>query len=346
MFRRQTTFAIVLLVTLSGVTCGAQSKEDEKASSAKAAAEPVVPEQGGRKRLWPRRVLAKPERLQEQSILKPQEVQVEEADVTPKASDLAEPRQTLIIRLENIPATEVAEAISQWSEAEEAATNQPAVSVVVMASKNRLLVTGAQKQLLAVQGIARELDKPAAQVRVRMAIVELTLEEESPSNHESAAKISTQDLEQAITDLRKQGSLKMVARGELLATDSLPASVHLGRRVPRITGSAVSSRGQTNTVSIENVGTIFGVSARVVDDEVVTLELDVEHSHIGPQEEGTPIASSDNGVVIRTSQIPTLTLQTTTSVPTGKTVLLAGMVQKTEQLWRKTLVLLQAEIVR
>ncbi len=141
-----------------------------------------------------------------------------------------------------------------------------------MASKNRLLVTGVEKQLLAVQGIARELDKPAAQVRVRMAIVELTLEDESPSAHESAESFSTQDLEQAITILRKQGNLKMVARGELLATDSLPASVHLGRRVPRITGSAVTSRGQTNTVSIENVGTIYVVSKKLLVDNAEWID--------------------------------------------------------------------------
>ena len=79
---------------------------------------------------------------------------------------------------------------------------------------------------------------------------------------------------------------------------------------------------------------------------MVTLELDVEHSHIGPKDEGTPIASSDTGVLLRASQVPTLTLQTTASVPSGKTIVLAGMVQKTEQVWRKTLVLPQPEIVR
>ena len=116
--------------------------------------------------------------------------------------------------------------------------------------------------------------------------------------------------------------------------------------MPRVTGTTVSSRGRANSVTLENVGTILGVTGRVTDDNVVTLEIDLERSHLGSEDEGTPVAVSEEGSVVRTPHVKTLTVQTTVSLASGQTVLLGGMVHQTDQRWGELLLLLQPEIIR
>ncbi len=78
----------------------------------------------------------------------------------------------------------------------------------------------------------------------------------------------------------------------------------------------------------------------------MTLEIDVERSHLGPEEEGTPIASVEGGSVIRAPEVRTLTMQTTVSLRSGRTVLLGGMVHQSPQRRGETLLLLRPEIIR
>ena len=90
----------------------------------------------------------------------------------------------------------------------------------------------------------------------------------------------------------------------------------------------------------------MGVTARIADEETVTLEIDLERSHLGPEEEGTPISTDAEGTVIRTPAIQTLVLQTTVSLRSGQTVRIGGMIYHTEQGWRELMLLLRPEIVR
>lgn len=90
----------------------------------------------------------------------------------------------------------------------------------------------------------------------------------------------------------------------------------------------------------------MGVTGRVADEDTVTLEIDLERSHLGPEEEGTPLATSADGNIIRTPAIQTLTLQTTVSLRSGQTVLIGGMVYQQDGQWRQLLLLLRPEIER
>ena len=106
-----------------------------------------------------------------------------------------------------------------------------------------------------------------------------------------------------------------------------------------------SSRGTSKQVEMENVGALLNVTSRVADSQTVTLELSLEYSYLGPDDEGTEIGKTDSGVPIRTPRVQTINLKTTVSATSGKTVLLGGIFRKSDHLWRKTVVLLQPDIL-
>lgn len=58
---------------------------------------------------------------------------------------------------------------------------------------------------------------------------------------------------------------------------------------------------------------------------MVTLELDLEDSRLGPVEEGTPVAVNSEGETIRTPHVETFVCQSTVRIANGETVKLAGM---------------------
>jgi type II secretory pathway component GspD/PulD (secretin) len=254
-------------------------------------------------------------------------------------------RSTIVLRLQHAPATDTANVIREWLKNEQAESDDPKVTVAVDAVSNSLLLRGMSEQLEDLQAILRELDRPVRQFRLQSLLAEVALPEDAQLGAGSITQeIVRGDLDQALADLEAQGELRIVARPELLVSDNQSAFLQLGQRVPRVTGTSVSNRGMTNSVSMENVGTILGVTGRVSDDQIITLEIDVEASYLGPEEEGTPVATTDQQVV-RTPTIHTCSVQTTVALKNGQTVLIGGMVYQGEQGCRQVLLLLRAEIV-
>jgi len=102
----------------------------------------------------------------------------------------------------------------------------------------------------------------------------------------------------------------------------------VGRREARVVGTHVSAGGRMNQVNLENVGTIVNVVPRVGPDRVVTLDLKVEDSRLGPLEEGTIVSAPSQGEPVRTPNVDTFTAQTTLRIPDGETLVLGGMVRQ------------------
>jgi type II secretory pathway component GspD/PulD (secretin) len=133
---------------------------------------------------------------------------------------------------------------------------------------------------------------------------------------EAATKASTEDL-------RRQ--MEVVACGELTAVDNQPAFIRLGRREARITATTTGAMGTTNAITFENVGTSLGLVSRVAADGTVFVQLDVSDSHLGPPEEGPPIAVPSKGETIRTPNTETFSTQTTLHLRDGQTLVAGGM---------------------
>ncbi len=140
----------------------------------------------------------------------------------------------------------------------------------------------------------------------------------------SASSDSVSILIRALQESRR---LEVLSRPQVRTLDNQSAFIQVGQRVPRITASNITEGGlQTNTVELENVGLILGVTPRISPDGMVVMEVDAEKSQLGPEEEGIPITVSLDGSVIRSPRIDTRTAQATVSAASGETIILGGLI--------------------
>jgi len=237
----------------------------------------------------------------------------------------------VVFRLRAIPAVEAANMLKQMFLMENGIEAQPAmvwkiamgqieagqIAIVPNVAGNSLLVSGPPKLVEEVGKLIDELDRPRVMVRIEIAIGEVG----------------------------EKGKLEVLSRAELTTLDNQSARLQMGRREPRVVGRTVTSKGTANNVTMENVGTQLSFTPRVGPDDVVTLELDVEDSRLGPEEEGVVIATDSTGETLRTPSTRTLVCESTLSIPSGETVTLAGMGRGGES-EKKRVVLVKAEVVK
>jgi len=130
--------------------------------------------------------------------------------------------------------------------------------------------------------------------------------------------------------LRESRRIDVLSRPQIMTLDNQPAFIQVGQRVPRITGTTINQFSQVNTIDLENVGLILGVTPRISPEGMVVMEIDAEKSNLGPDAEGIPISISSTGDVIRSPRINTTRAQTTVSAADGQTIVLGGLITKEE----------------
>lgn len=158
---------------------------------------------------------------------------------------------------------------------------------------------------------------------------------------------SSRNVSALLRALQESRRLEILSRPQIRSLDNQPAYIQVGQRVPRIIGSTVNQNGQTNTVALENVGLIMGVTPRISPDGTVVMEVDAEKSQLGPESEGIPVSVSSDGTIIRSPRIDTTTAQTTVSAASGETIVLGGLITKsTQEVHRKVPWLGDVPIVR
>jgi type II secretory pathway component GspD/PulD (secretin) len=249
------------------------------------------------------------------------------------------------MRLRHHPATDTHAVIEKWLENQGQESDRLQAKVIADAVSNCLVISGSEEQLDVIRSIVQDLDQPMKSIRLKALLAELELPEApQPGAEGTTSEIIQGDIGEVVSKLKERGKLRVLARPELLTTNNQPAFLQLGHRIPRITGTSASRGGRVNTMQLENVGTILGVTGRVADEDSVALEIDLERSHLEPEEEGPALASDEDGTAIRAAAIQTLTLQTTVSLRSGQTALIGGIVFNSEQGWREVLLLLQANI--
>jgi general secretion pathway protein D len=141
----------------------------------------------------------------------------------------------------------------------------------------------------------------------------------------SASSESVSVLLRALQECRR---LEILSRPQIRTLDNQPAFIQVGQRVPRIIGSTVNQAGQSNSIALENVGLILGVTPRISPDGTVVMEVDAERSGLGPESEGIPVSVSPNGEIIRSPRVDTTTAQATVSAANGETIILGGLITK------------------
>ena len=131
--------------------------------------------------------------------------------------------------------------------------------------------------------------------------------------------------------LQQNQRLDVLSRPQVMTIDNQPAFIQVGQKVPRITNLTVSIAGQSTGIELVNVGLILGVTPRISPDGMVVMEIDAEKSEVAPEAEGIPISVSAAGQVTRSPRYNVTTAQTTISTASGETIVLGGLITKSEK---------------
>ena len=142
----------------------------------------------------------------------------------------------------------------------------------------------------------------------------------------SASSETVSAMLRALKDRRR---LEVLSRPQVMTLDNQPAFIQVGQRVPRITGSTAQTRGLVNTIELENVGLILGVTPRISPDGLVVMEIDAEKSDLDKVSNGIPVAVSE-GKEILSPSINVTVAQTTVSAASGQTIVLGGLITQSE----------------
>ncbi len=131
--------------------------------------------------------------------------------------------------------------------------------------------------------------------------------------------------------LAENHRVDILQRPQIMTLDNQPAFIQVGQRVPRITAVTNNAvTGNTNSITLDNVGLILGVTPRISPDGLVVMQIDAEKSELESDATGIPIFTSPTGQVIRSPIIDATTAQTTVAAMSEQTVVLGGLITKSK----------------
>lgn len=328
------------------------------AAAAASAQDGKKPEKSDPQEILRKRIIAQPG---VRAIVRPLAVRRVEKVQPPK-------RRRIVYRVQHVPATDLANTVGELLESELQAAAAPAtksqpVAMVADPITNSLLISATPAVCEQVLELVEKLDQRPQMVSVEVLIAEVSIgPNDDPKTNDPAgvldelgAPVSEKSLPDLAAVLAKRPGVRLVARPRITALSNQPAYLQFGQRVPRITGATMSPMGRsssargpigrTNRVQLENVGLSLGFTARLNAEGLVTMEIELEQSHLGPPEEGVPVHVPDEGPPTYSPGVELLTLKTTVSAASGQTVILGGITAKKEARHSELILLLSPRIV-
>ncbi len=128
-----------------------------------------------------------------------------------------------------------------------------------------------------------------------------------------------------LAKLEKEGRAVVVNHFQLTTLEGREAVAQQGERKPRVTATNTTNTGRISTVTLDNIGTIVKVAARVSGGDQIVLDMDAEKSFFAPEATGTVIYQPINGDEVRTPSYITLLGKTTVNVKSGDAISLSGL---------------------
>lgn len=248
--------------------------------------------------------------------------------VTARQAPKPEPRERLVYRLGNAPATEVARIVNELLKSERAAPGPPKPDTLVLANvvSNSLIISGTSEAIHETVKLVEQLDAEPLMVSVQ-AVIGLIESRDglsflAPNPEGPELSCSHAEACQLIEEFSKSDSVKILARPQVMTLDNQPAFLQIGHRVPRAQNV---KDGTVVATELENVGLILGLTPRISGDRVVTMEIDLERSELSSEEDGIPLGIDSKGNVVRSPKIETTMIQTTVKIPHSHAVLIGGL---------------------
>jgi type II secretion system protein D len=225
------------------------------------------------------------------------------------------------------------------------------VAIVAEPVTNSLLVSASPRYFEQVAEMITELDQPQKQVLIQVLLAEITLEGKTEWGVQWNTKVDLRDkdtgestgndslaldaksvmggLTASLTGdnwgfilraLQSDGRLEILSRPQILAADNQPATIDIGQRVPVVTGSRVTERGDSiNTFNYEQVGIQLEVTPRINPDGIVKMDVSPTISAMATS---SVMISKDFSVPIINSR----SASTTVSVQDGQTIVIGGLI--------------------
>ena len=224
------------------------------------------------------------------------------------------------------------------------------VAVVGETNSNTLLLSASPRYFVQVQQLIAELDKSQPQVMIQVLLAEVSLTSGSDlgldwshkGNFNSgspysvggdlgmasalkslggySAAVTGGDFSFLLRALNDDGKVEVLSRPQIVTADNKPATINIGQRVPLITDSRVTERGDTiNSFRYEDIGVNLTVTPKISPDGFVKLELGTTNSSI----------SSGSVEINKSATVPIINQRranTTVSVQNGQTIIIGGLI--------------------
>lgn len=225
------------------------------------------------------------------------------------------------------------------------------VTIIADPDTNSLLVRTDPQNFVKVRGVLEELDRPVAQVLIKVLIAEVThddtvdlgaelsvlnlrasgLGQEVGTNFnlptEGAAgtglvvQILEQDFTAAIRALETEGKLDVLSRPYILASDNQVASITVGQEVPFVTNSRITDEGGIiNTIDYQDIGILLDVIPHINPDGLVILDVAPEISTLT----GTSVPISE---LVNAPVIAKRSALSRVGVKNGQTIVIGGLME-------------------
>ena len=256
------------------------------------------------------------------------------------------PRKRAIFRLNNAPALDVAETIRTLYDGEMKAnpgSKTPDVVISSDAVSNCLLVSASEDDLAQIEEFIKTLDAPKSMVRVEMLIAQVgsfDSEEDAKKVRErllglgKSGGVDSEEFGKQIAELRDEKLLTVLSRPQIMTLDNQPAFVQVGE--------ALVGKPADGPVP----GVTVGLTPRIAE-ELVLMEVDVEITRAESAGKAVVTKGSEaaEDTLVPMRRMVTTTVQTTTSVADGRTVILGGLTSGADTEGEDLIVVLTPHIV-
>ena len=197
-------------------------------------------------------------------------------------------------------------------------------------------------------------EKPAS--TGRMVSVEVVIAQLADGKNEAGLNLYSGDkIAARIAELDKQGQISQLTRMRVSTLDQQQAHLQFGQRTPVATGRtraggfrrgadgnpAAGGQAVSTSYTLENVGTMIGVTPHVEEDGTVSLKLELTKSQIEPAAAGEAGADATD---VPPSRTATLQSRSTVRLRSGQTAVVGQSQSSTKGESGQTVILVTAHV--
>jgi len=206
---------------------------------------------------------------------------------------------------------------------------------------NSLLISGTREDVDSLSELIAELDAEHEMVQINVCIAELLPppdDDHADDNaNDNAGMEDVPDMEKDAAEwlawAKNHGRLQFLSRPRITTMVNQPATCMVGTMIPvSVPNGRGDSPAKENQIEQVDVGLTLSLTPRVTPDELIVMELDVEHKRLMP---GHPAA----GTIIGSTGV-----QTTISAKDGQTVVLSGLTRQAKDGQRTLIIALTPQV--